>query len=175
MMRRLNRPDADALRRRLIGAPAVPFTQVPGRPGLGDYGESPEEQGYDEAQIFRALENPGQLQVNSEGQPIPDPNLNPISFTLYPFSISNTSGNGVGSVQLLSQNYRRQFLLVQNLSAASDLYINFGSDAGLNTGVKLTFGTGIVFDQKVPNNSIFLFFNAATFEPGIVVEGAPTL
>lgn len=160
-MRILQRRDANKLREQLR-------TQQPGVSGLGDYGES---SAYDESQVFRAA-TPGNLQLNEEGQPLNDPYANPISFTTYAFALSTASGNA-GSVQLLSYNGRRQLLLVQNLSSGSDLYVNFGTAAGVDTALKLTNGAGVFFDTVCPNNAIFVFFNSATPQAGVIIEGSP--
>lgn len=165
-MQRLRRRDANALRQRL--APK----------GLGDYGENPDEISYSEGDVFRAA-TPGQLQINpATGQPIPDEFYNPLSFTPYVFTTNNVSpdGTGNGSVQIVSVNFRRQALLIQNLSAGADLYINFGQGAGQLNGLLLGAGEGIIFDDgKIgcPNNSIFVFYDTATLESGIIIEGAP--
>lgn len=158
-MRILQRRDANKLREQMAQRPVA---------GLGDYGESTP---YDESEVFRAA-TPGQLQVNAEGEPIPDPFANPVSFTTYAFALSSTSGNA-GSVQLLSYNGRRQLLLIQNLSSGSDLFVNFGTAAGVDTALKLTNGAGVFFDEVCPNNAIFVFFNAATPQPGVIIEGSP--
>lgn len=171
-MRILKRRDADALRYRMLS--------TPGKPNLGDYGGAFDHE-YSEVEVFRS-ETPGQLQtINAQGNyvpPPPDPYFNPVAFTPYPFTTNNTSpnGNGNGSLLILSQNRRRQVLLIQNLSGGSDLYANFGSDAGLGIGLLLVAGQGIVFDSGAlgcPNNSVYIYFDSATLVSGIIMEGSP--
>lgn len=171
-MRILKRRDADAIRRRLIS--------VTGKPNLGEYGGAFDQE-YTESEVFRS-ETPGQLQtVDAQGNyvpPPPDPYFNPVAFTPYPFTINNTSpnGQGNGTVLILTQNRRRQVLLIQNLAATADLYVNFGSDAGLGNGLLLSAGEGIVFDNGAlgcPNNSVYVYFDSATLVSGIIMEGSP--
>ncbi len=121
---------------------------------------------YDESSVFYAGGgNQGGVQIT---QPIIY--ANNTSFSTYPFVI----GTAQGSTQIVPQNLKRMWLLVQNQSAASNLYINFSSGASVGNGILLGFGQGIVIDVNVPNNSVNIFFNNATPQPGVLVEGAPT-
>lgn len=166
-MQRLTRNGANQLRRKIVQRSSSE---------LGDYFEP---KLYSEDEVFSATSAPGQLRTDSTGNAITDPYNNPLSVTPYAFTLNNVSPNGVGngSVIILSQNIRRQFLIIQNLSTGADLFVNFGTDAGPNRGLKLGAGEGVFFDQGdkgCPNNSVYVFFNTATLEPGIIMEGAPT-
>ncbi len=121
---------------------------------------------YDESSVFYAGGG------KQGGVQLTEPTIykNNTSFSVYPFVI----GTVQGSVQIVPQNLKRQWLLIQNQSAASDMYINFSSGAGVGNGILLAFGQGIVIDTGVPNNSINVFFNNATPQAGVLVEGAPT-
>lgn len=69
----------------------------------------------------------------------------------------------------LPANYQRGLLLFQNQSAASNLWINFSVNAGINNGLLLTPGLGFLFDVKVPNNAIYGLY--ATSSLGFLLEG----
>ena len=87
--------------------------------------------------------------------------------------------NADGSRQVLAQNKRRQYLMVQSMSADANAFINFGNDASALQGIALGFATSaalpqrIEYHEKVPNNSLHLFMNSATPTQIIVVEGSP--
>lgn len=175
-MRKLTRRSADALRARIAQIPP------PGKGNLGDYGGAYDHE-YNEGDVFRS-ETPGALQVvNAQGEIVPasanvDPFRNPVSFTTYTFTLNNTSPNGTGngSVPILSQNLRRQVLIIQNLSGSADLFVNFGTDAGLDIGLLLNPGNGIILDNGsagCPNNSVYVFFNSVALVSGVIIEGAP--
>lgn len=171
-MQRLRRRDANALRARM-SAP-----QSPGKPNLGDYGGAFDHE-YTEGEVFRSAQ-PGQI-VNAQGETVSsdDPYRNPVAFTSYPFTTNDTSPNGTGngSVLILVQNQRRQVLLIQNLAATGiNLFVNFGADAGLGSGLLLDGGDGVILDNGAlgcPNNSVYVYFASATLQPGIIMEGAP--
>lgn len=143
--------------------------------GLGymtDGGNNP----YDETEVFRGGQGTDYgYALSTTPQQVVKPNiiLNQMSYASYPFAIDST----VGSTQILPVNQRRTFLLVQNQDATGgdNLYFNFSSGAGVNVGVQLTPGEGIVLDINTPNNSVFVYFDASTPKPGVVVEGAPTI
>ncbi len=121
---------------------------------------------YDESSVFYAGGG------NQGGVTLTQPTVyqNNTSFSVYPFVI----GTAQGSVQIVPQNLKRMWLLIQNQSAASNLYVNFSSGANVGNGILLAFGQGIVIDVNVPNNSVNVFFNNATPQAGVLVEGAPT-
>ncbi len=119
---------------------------------------------YDESQVFYAGGgNQGGVQIT------PSPIMqNNNSFGGYPFVI------GQASTTILPQNMKRTFLLVQNQSPASNLYVNFSSAASPGNGILLTPGLGVFFDVNAPNNSISCFYDNITPQLGFIVEGSPT-
>jgi hypothetical protein len=134
---------------------------------LGEYSEDDanthNQDRYNERSVFYA---PGGTEGGFE---IKNPPLikNVNSFATYPFVIANTS------FSILPANQKRSLLLVQNQSGTADLYVNFSSDAGVNNGILLVAGAAVILDTVCPNNSVAVFFDSATNEPGIVIEGAP--
>ncbi len=139
------------------------------RRALGDYQQDDNvgqrtNDVYDENSVFYA---PG---GSSGGVQITTPpimqNIN--SFGGYPFVI------GQASTTVLPQNMKRTLLLIQNQSPASNLYVNFSSDASPGNGILLTPGLGVFFDVNAPNNSISCFYDNITPQLGFIVEGSPT-
>ncbi len=121
---------------------------------------------YDETQVFYAGGgNQGGVQLVA-----PTVYQNNTSFSAYPFVV----GSVQGTVQIVPQNLKRMWLLIQNQSAANNLWVNFSSGASPGNGLLLAFGQGIVIDVNVPNNSINVFFDNPTPQQGVVIEGAPT-
>ena len=166
---------------RVTKAQALAYLRQKGAPAnvrqaLGDYSESDPNtypQGYEpnEREIFSAVPTGGR--IAHEGGMVDVPIVrNTNSFTLYPFSTNETSGSN-GSVSILPANQRRTFLLVQNQSAAEDLYFNFGADAGVNLGILLAPGFGCFFDIVCPYNQVNVYFDSSDNEPGVIIEGAP--
>lgn len=127
---------------------------------FGNYSESdpnvtPQEPRYTESEVF----NPPALALENVWQ-----NLNNALIT--PFDVANVS------VQVISGNARRNGLMVQNQSAAgSDLYINFGNPASVASGLRLASGVTMLLDFWVPRNDIYVFFNNAAAQHGVIVEG----
>jgi hypothetical protein len=132
------------------------------RPGVGDY---------DETETFQAEKGPPLL-------PPPPVAQNQNSFALYPFTIANTSGQA-GSVSILPQNLRRTLLLIQNqsdpLGTNATMYVNFAGAAQAHQGIALYAGWGVVFDLVCPSDAVAVFFDTATAQPGIIIEGSPRL
>lgn len=135
---------------------------------LGDYGQDdsnafPQEPQYNDEEVFApprgndgiGFSTPPQAVVSANGVP----------YTLYPFVLNATA-------QILPGNQRRAILIVQNQSAADDLYINFGQGAGVNFGLLLPAGEGLILDEVPPTDQIFAFFDSATPQSGIVIEGS---
>lgn len=135
-------------------------------------------QPYDEATVFNAS-------GNSSGGAISDPSnyatpsgaavaaptwTNPVIFTPFPFSF------GTASVQpspvILSRNYQRCAMLIQNLSVLSNLYVSFGAPAAANLGIQLVPGGGVLLDVVCPNNDVYGFFPNAVAQPGVAFEGS---
>lgn len=103
---------------------------------------------------------------------IDDRYSNPISFTLTVHHRSNAEG----SFQALAENKRRQYLLIQNLSAGdpgSDIYINFGNQASVLAGLRIASGTSYAPQIVVPNGAIYILVNSDDTQQVIVIEGAP--
>ncbi len=121
---------------------------------------------YDESRVFYAGGG------TQGGVQIVQPTVfqNNTSYTSYPFVI----GTAQGSTQIVPQNQKRMWLMIQNQSSGSDMYVNFSTGAGVNNGILLGAGVGLVIDYNPPNNSINVFFNNATPQAGVLVEGAPT-
>lgn len=88
----------------------------------------------------------------------------PLSFNVLPFVAA------ASSQQVLSANPRRGALLMQNQSATVTLYFNLGQFAGVNQGIQLGPGLGLLFDVRVPNNYVTVIA-AGGSAPGIAVEG----
>lgn len=147
----------------LVQNQARPITRRNQVRPLGDYSED---------EVFLAPKGPPLVQA-------PPPPLNSNGFALYPFTSSNTS-NGNGSVGILPQNLRRTLLLIQNqsdpLGTNATLYVNFGGGAAAaHQGIALYAGWGVVFDLVCPSDAIAVFFDTATPQPGIIIEGSPRL
>lgn len=144
-------------------APAV--LRAVGARNLGAYGEQPI---YNESEVFQGTNTEGQMMGGAQTRPM---YRNNTYASLYPFSISSSDG----SVAILPSNERRTMLVVQNQSETDNLFFNLSGEAGENIGILLAPGAGIIFDVICPNNAVQVFMSAATNQPGIVLEAAPTL
>lgn len=89
------------------------------------------------------------------------------NYNPYPFSVGRLS------YQVLQENKRRIALIVFNLSAASNLYVNFGLGASPSNGLLIAAQSGYLFDAACPVNAINVYMDAATNQNGIVLEGNP--
>lgn len=147
---------------------------------LGDYSEDDRNTfnapAYDETDVFNGAtggtDTGFSIQAAMSSQPVGLPpmvqkNLN--SFAVYPFAI----GSADGSRTILPYNPKRTILIAQNNSTTDILYLNFSSDANL-TSLQLAVGVAVILDYTCPNNSISVFFNNATPQSGIIIEGAPS-
>jgi hypothetical protein len=165
-MKRLNGRQAAETLRLLGSLPVAP------QRALGSYGEGDpnthNQSAYGDG-VFNAAPGGAMGQSRTAGMVQAAAIINNTSFSTYPFAISQFEG----AVSILPQNPRRTALLIQNQSATEDLYINFSGDAAVGYGMLLGPEQGILFDQVVPNNSVSIFFDAATVERGVVIEGAP--
>lgn len=167
MMRRANRGEVTAYLRS-IGAPAAIIQQ-----SLGQYGENPNTNpvppsGYRDGDVFNAATaNALQARQYAPEQPFV---ANTQHAATYPFQI----GTVQGSQSILPANSRRSLLLVQNQSTATNLFFNFAQDAGLNQGILLAPGVAVFFDYICPSDSVSVFFNNATAQPGLLCEVSPT-
>lgn len=61
-----------------------------------------------------------------------------------------------GSKLFMQANAHRRYLLIQSL-AASDLWVNFGANAAVNQGIKLTAGTIFEWFYAIPVGSVYVF------------------
>jgi hypothetical protein len=153
---------------------ALTYLQQHGAPraviqALGNYSEGDSntfnQPTYNEASVFHAPGgSDGGVQIIT-----PPVTRNVNSFATYPFVI------GAAPITILPNNPRRSLLLVQNQSASDDLYVNFSADAGVNVGIMLVAGAGVFFDYVCPNNSVSVYFDSGSNQPGIIIEGAPQL
>jgi hypothetical protein len=95
------------------------------------------------------------------------------------------SANSGGVLAILTQNPKRNFLLLQNNSTATnagdtapDFYFGFGQVPQIGQGLKLSPGQGVAFDMVVPRNAIYLTQGpisngfGSVLAMGVVVEGA---
>lgn len=91
-----------------------------------------------------------------------------------PLTFSPTLTAAQGNFQLLAQNERRASLTIQNLAPSTAttaiLYYSFGTDAGVNQGVALGPGKGVILDIVCPTSALFVFMNDATGQPLTVME-----
>ena len=86
------------------------------------------------------------------------PWTNPTTFQLVPILASSPS-----ATPILSQNAKRNMLLIQNNSSATGagntaptFYIAFNSQASVGTSLALAPGAGILFDIICPRDSVYL-------------------
>ena len=95
---------------------------------------------------------------------------NPYRGTIIPFSI------GLVSEQIIPANRHRCYVLIQNLNAANDMWINFGVEAAVNASILIIprgnyeligGGRGAAFS---PVDSIHVLGTAAA-QLGAIVEG----
>lgn len=75
------------------------------------------------------------------------------------------SGAATGASQtVFAENHGRQYLLIQNLSAANDLWVNFGTAAvAAQPSIKLVAGASIEFNAPgvVPTKDVRVIGTAA--------------
>lgn len=72
----------------------------------------------------------------------------------------------------LPYNRNRVYLIVQNVSAATNLFLGFGSGATETNGILiLANGGNYLADYSVPLDDIYLFFAAGAAETAVICEG----
>lgn len=85
------------------------------------------------------------------------------------------SGNSGGALAILTQNLKRNLLVIQNNStatspdAAPTFYIGFGQLAQIGQGMALPPGVGVVFDIVCPRDAVYLTIGPAVNSGGTVV------
>ena len=86
--------------------------------------------------------------------------------TQYSFSIANVA------TLILPANFRRTYLIVQNLSAAAvNLYLGFNSAVNASNGIRIAAGGNYLGDYNCPTDDIWVFFDNAAIQNGVVAEG----
>lgn len=96
--------------------------------------------------------------------------INNFTAAIYPFEI------GLTAEQIVPANPLRCYLLVQNKSALTDMFINFGQKATADNSVIIIprgnyeFVGGAVGGPFSPGNSVWVLGGAAAL-PGVLVEG----
>jgi len=109
--------------------------------------------------------------ANSNTTPAPAPassaalSWQAYNYTLTPFLATDA----VAAQQVLGANTKRQALLVQNQDAANAIYFNLGQTAGLNQGILLNAGFGLLWEIKPPSNFVTVFCPAGA-ALGVVAE-----
>ena len=72
----------------------------------------------------------------------------------------------------LPANYLRCYLIIQNRSGATNLFIGFGSGADQNTGILiLPNGGNLLCDYSPPTDDVYIFFAAGAAEVCTICEG----
>jgi hypothetical protein len=84
--------------------------------------------------------------------PAPGPAPQPQPFNKYYNFAIGINGN----IPAITDDPARVFLLVQNLDPATTLLVSFGEPAVARTALQLLAGVGFVWDQDVPNNSMYV-------------------
>jgi hypothetical protein len=80
--------------------------------------------------------------------------------------------NGSSIQVLLEPSTRRNYLMLRNSSAAANIYVSFARDASLNSPLRITPGTMILFDVVVPQDDMYAYADAAA---GTLVYGFSTI
>jgi len=81
--------------------------------------------------------------------------------------------NGAAVATLaLPANYRRSYLIIQNNTAATNLYFGFGAGITDTTGfLILPAGGNFLADYNAPTDDIYIFFAGGAVLPCIIGEG----
>lgn len=78
---------------------------------------------------------------------------------------------GVASGQVLAANAARRFLMLQNLSATANIWVNIvGAAASSASGIWIKPGAPLILDICVPDAAIFAISDTAA-TPLVVIEG----
>jgi hypothetical protein len=76
-------------------------------------------------------------------------------------SVSVNVPNGSSALFLSAQNALRNLLVLRNASATANIYIEFGTDAGLNSTLQLQPGQLLLLDSVVPQDDLHAYGDAA--------------
>lgn len=73
----------------------------------------------------------------------------------------------------VAANAGRQYLLVQNIDATADLWVNFGADAAVNTAgsIQLKPAASIVFEDRITPSGRVSVVGATTGHKFTIKEG----
>ena len=78
----------------------------------------------------------------------------------------------VAPVLALPGNYLRVYLIIQNISAATNLFVGFGAGATEANGVLiLPNGGNFLADYSPPTDDVYIFFAAGAAEVCVICEG----
>jgi len=99
---------------------------------------------------------------------------NPTTFATVPINAATNT-----AVPVLTQNYQRNALIIQNGSLATSpdvaptLYVGFNAQPQVGSALALPPGVGVVFDIICPRDSIYIAFGPFTNGGGsVVIQGA---
>ena len=114
---------------------------------------TPDSGEYNEREVFNALGKPR--------KPRPLQKIAQYAFT----------GQAIPTLAL-PFNRNRRYLIIQNVSAATNLFLGFGAGATDTTGILiLPAGGNYLADYACPPDEIYLFFTAGAAERAIICEG----
>lgn len=75
-------------------------------------------------------------------------------------------------ISALPANNNRCYLIIQNNSAATSLWVGFGAGATETNGVQILFGGGnFLADYMPPTDEIYIYFTAGAAERCVICEG----
>lgn len=70
--------------------------------------------------------------------------------------------NGSSLLVLAEPTGLRNMLMFRNASAVANIYLDFGTDAGLFSTVRLTPNTMLLYDTVVPQDDVYAYADAAS-------------
>jgi hypothetical protein len=122
--------------------------------------------------------NPGETGYLPQSSPYGEsdrPWSNPTTFATVPINAATNT-----QVPVLTQNYQRNALIIQNGSLATvsgdvapTLYVNFNAQPQIGSALALPPGVGIAWDIITPRDSIYIAFGPFTNTGGsVVIQGA---
>lgn len=156
----------------MVSAVAHPSTAGPKRGGFDMLMPSPYDDAWTELNdgVFNAY--PAQIETTPDGGGTGYQNKN--------HSSTIPIGRGTSSNRaLVTQNVKRVSILMQNNSTAvapdvaPTMYFNFGATAQVGIGIGLAPGVGLVLDNHVQSDSLYVTFGPAVNTGGtVVLQGA---